>query len=414
LRQNRVRRAASASSVVANPLVFCDRLAIGRPWLGVGIERNGELNAATCPGNRIYRRHALACPTCPPGKRTRRDPHRVLENKSIASVVTFATLVLSAGSTAAQGANSAPDDPSSSAPAAAPAPASPTLMGYAPGQPQSQGPAGYPPPPGQVSAYAYPANASAPGQFTPGQFTPGQFPPGQYTPGQPTRDDAQSPQPSEESDDPSVEVAVTTVFPLYVGGQASLELFGHLLLAADLGGMPAAYGSAINGTIQGFAGYDNGVANLADGSFENALVARIAAGVRPFKDAGFELWGGYTMIDVDGQTSLDEIVAAVDTSDLSSEVTAAANQLGNTPVGVSSTIHAVHVGLAWRWLLVDHLSIRASVGYLQALSSSSSLEISELPEVEPLVNPAVDSTLDSLYSDYLKMPYGGLSVGYQF
>lgn len=278
-------------------------------------------------------------------------------------------------------------------------------MGYVHSQPQDQG---YAPP-----AQPYPPHAAA----TSGYGYPGQGPaPGTFGPAPPVRDDVQpgAADSEEKAEAPFVAASITTVFPLYVGGQASLELPGRFTIAADLGGMPAAYGSAINGTIQGFAGYDNSIADFVDGSFESAMVARLSAGFRPFEAAGFELWGGYTMIDVDGHTSLDEVVAAVDTGSATNEVNAVANQLGNTPVGLSSTIHAFHVGLAWRWLVADHLSIRASLGYLQALGSSSSLEIEELPEAEPLVNPSVDSTLDGVYSDYLKMPYGGLAVGYQF
>ena len=117
---------------------------------------------------------------------------------------------------------------------------------------------------------------------------------------------------------------------------------------------------------------------------------------------------------MDGQTSLNEVVAAADTGDLTGEITGFANQLGSEPVGINSNIHAFHAGIGWRWLIADHVVIRATIGYLQALGSSSSLEIDALPEAEPLVNPAVDSTLDGLYSDYLKMPYGGLSLGYRF
>ena len=132
-------------------------------------------------------------------------------------------------------------------------PPTPQTQGYAPPPNQAYGQQ-----PGQYSAYAYPA------------------PPPPYA----ANNEPDRPEGTEEEAEPEppfVDLAVTTVFPLYVGGQASLELPGRFMLAGDIGGMPSAYGSVINDAIQGFAGYDDNIANLVDGSFESALVARLSA-----------------------------------------------------------------------------------------------------------------------------------------
>jgi len=84
------------------------------------------------------------------------------------------------------------------------------------------------------------------------------------------------------------------------------------------------------------------------------------------------------------------------------------------PIELSSHLHNFHVALGWRWVVWDHLVIRASVGYLQTLGSSSSVDIPGQPELTALANPVVNDTLGAIYKSYVKLPFVGLGAGYRF
>jgi hypothetical protein len=77
--------------------------------------------------------------------------------------------------------------------------------------------------------------------------------------------------------------------------------------------------------------------------------------------------------------------------------------------------------VGWRWLLGEHVVLRASLGYLQAVGSSSHVDVPASLSANPLiaaqlanVNRAVDSTMNDAYTKYLKLPVLGLSLGYRF
>ena len=74
--------------------------------------------------------------------------------------------------------------------------------------------------------------------------------------------------------------------------------------------------------------------------------------------------------------------------------------------------HSSAVG--WRWVLVDHLVIRANIGYLQTLGSSTTVESPDFPEAAALATPIADAELGKIYEDYVKLPTVGLSAGYRF
>lgn len=216
--------------------------------------------------------------------------------------------------------------------------------------------------------------------------------------------------PENPDDPPNVDLMLGTQVPLSLGALVSLELPGRVLLQGELGWMPSAYGSAINGVVQGFGAYDSDIKALVDGSLEDALVARVSAGWRPFPSAGFEIFGGYTHIALSG-TVTPGAVAGVVGGAFADTVT---SQFLSDDVAISSGLHNVHVGLGWRWVAFDHLVIRLTVAYMQTLASSSSIETPELPEAARLANPFIDETLSGVYEDYVKLPVIGLNAGYRF
>jgi hypothetical protein len=83
-------------------------------------------------------------------------------------------------------------------------------------------------------------------------------------------------------------------------------------------------------------------------------------------------------------------------------------------INLDSSIHHFTVGAGWRWLIADHLVIRANLGYLQSFASSSNLDIDGRPDLTSLAEPTVRATLNDNYMRYIRIPVVGLGVGYRF
>ncbi len=213
----------------------------------------------------------------------------------------------------------------------------------------------------------------------------------------------------DEPSPPFFDLALTTHVPLSIGGAATLELPGRVLLQVDLGWMPPAYGSAINSLVKSFGAYDEGVAALVDAALDDAMVVRAAAGWRPFPSAGFEITGGYTYVALSGSVSPADLAAVV-AGDFASEVAQELEQ----DITLDSELHNIHVALGWRWVAWDHLVIRANLGYTQTLGSSSSVSIPDHREGEVMANPVVDAELGDIYQQYVKLPVLSLGAGYRF
>lgn len=214
----------------------------------------------------------------------------------------------------------------------------------------------------------------------------------------------------DEPSPPFFDVALSTQVPLSIGVMASLELPARLLLQLEAGWMPPGYGAAINGLVKSFAGYDDEIGNLIDQSFDDAVVVRAAGGWRPFPSAGFEIFGGYTFVGLQGSVAPEDVASVVG-GEFATQV---AGQLLTEDVGISSKLHNVHVGLGWRWVAFDHLVIRANLAYMQTLASSTSIETPENPAAGAIANPIANEVLGDAYETYVKMPVFGLSAGYRF
>jgi hypothetical protein len=225
--------------------------------------------------------------------------------------------------------------------------------------------------------------------------------------------DAVTPAPKDEGS-PSFDLGCATEVPLMVGGQLTLELPYRILLQGEVGVLPAAYVNGIDSVLVGSGAYDATTSSLVRSTLQNSLVVRASAGFRPFTDHGLEIMGGYTLTSLGGGVSARAAVEAAAGVTIPAEISDAQIQL-------KTTIHSLHVSLGWRWLVGDHFVVRASLAYLQAVGSSSSLavpaSVSALPGAAARVaqvSRAVDTTLNDNFTKYAKMPVMGLSLGYRF
>lgn len=210
-----------------------------------------------------------------------------------------------------------------------------------------------------------------------------------------------------------VDVSAATVVPLYLGAQANLELPARILLQGEIGVLPGAYVDTVDAILTGSDAYGSAESEIVRAGLRNSLVARLSGGFRPFEEHGFEVFGGYTMISLGTSvTARDAVESATDT-----QLPAA---IGNENVDVDATLHAVHGSAGWRWVIADHVAIRTSVGYVHAVSASSTVAVPESFEGAAPAGAVAEATsaaearLDDLLTSYGKLPVVGVSVGYRF
>jgi hypothetical protein len=207
-----------------------------------------------------------------------------------------------------------------------------------------------------------------------------------------------------------LDLSASTWVPLSVGPELTVELPGRLLAQVHLGWMPEFYSHTMTSALEDAGAYDAEVGDLVDGVVQGATTWRISAGWRPFERAGLELTVGYAHVALDGATRTSELIPFVpadDADELNEEI-------GDIGIDLDSSIHHVTIAAGWRWLIADHLVIRANVGYLQAFASDSKLDIEGRPDLTDLAAPTVESVLHDHYMRYIKIPVVGLGVGYRF
>jgi hypothetical protein len=210
------------------------------------------------------------------------------------------------------------------------------------------------------------------------------------------------------------DVAFVTEVPLMVGGQATLELPYGFLVQGEVGALPSAYVNAVDGILRRANAYDANTSQLIRDSLGGSMVVRASAGLRPFSGHGLELYGGYTLLSFGGGISARQTIESATGATLPAEVP-------DAQVGVKSTVHGVHATIGWRWLLADHIALRASLGYMQAVASSSRLEVpsslssnAQVASQLSAANAIVNTTLNSAYTKYMKVPVVGMSLAYRF
>jgi hypothetical protein len=220
---------------------------------------------------------------------------------------------------------------------------------------------------------------------------------------------AEQPKPQRKEKRVAFDATLGTIFPLGIGPALSLEIPGRVLFQADLMWMPAAYGKAISGLVQTIGGTETVIGPIIEQVLSNSLVIRAGAGWRPFKSAGFELGGGYTGIRVSGNVT-PQVIGDLVGGDASRQI----QQQLTEDVAVKSMLHNFHVTVGWRWVAVEHLVIRAFLGYSQTLTSSTSVSIPNHTDLEAQVNPLVDEEINKVVKHDLKLPLVGFNLGYRF
>lgn len=201
-----------------------------------------------------------------------------------------------------------------------------------------------------------------------------------------------------------------TYLPLMMGISATVQIPYRIVLQAELGFMPRAYTNMINSILVGVSAYDETTASLIDAALGNSMVVRLSAGFKPFRKAGLEIFGGYTLAALGGGLSGVQAIEIVTGRDLPDEA--------GQEIPMHTVLHSLHLGVGWRFLIKKHFVFRPSIWYMQAIASSSGIDIQARPRV---VQQAVDQAntelnqyLNGIYTDYVKVPLIGLWGAYRF
>jgi hypothetical protein len=213
-----------------------------------------------------------------------------------------------------------------------------------------------------------------------------------------------------------VDLGVGTYFPVSLGAEATLELPARILVQADLGFMPSPYSNTVVDLMGDFGVLSSFESNLLKLAVQNSLVARLAAGWRPFSKLGFEALVGYTLVTIGGGVSGSDVVQAyLESRGSADRVPAGTGQ----EVPLDATLHNFQATLGWRFLLLhDKVVLFASVSYLQCFASSIGVSLSpSRPGAQGVINKInsdIEGYLNPYFTEYVKVPVVGLTAAYRF
>ena len=194
-----------------------------------------------------------------------------------------------------------------------------------------------------------------------------------------------------------------THFPVSLGVDAQLEMPHRILSRAHLGMMPPGYIDVINATATGLDFYDDATADLIAAAVEQTIVVRIGAGYRPLAHRGLELGLGYTLAFGGGSlTSSDNIAQA------------SGQQVGERSGGIpiTSTLHALHVDVGWRWHIETRWVLCVAVGYLHTVAASTNIDVGRDRQSGPV--RAAEAYVNDQLTSYTRSPELKLSFGARF
>jgi hypothetical protein len=201
---------------------------------------------------------------------------------------------------------------------------------------------------------------------------------------------------------------------MVAGAGAVVEGPLGLQLRAELGWLGTPYLEAIDGVLFEVGAYGSGASaeatsELIRAGLNNSFAGRFGLGMRPFSEYGFEAFAGYAVNALGGSLSATQAIEAVTGKEFPSDSSA-------LEANVASTLHHVHVGVGWRWVVAESFVIRASLGYLQTVASATSVSIEGRRGERDLaeISAATDAYLDDLYTTWVKAPVVDLGVSYRF
>ncbi len=202
--------------------------------------------------------------------------------------------------------------------------------------------------------------------------------------------------------------AVTNA-PVDIGGRVTIEAPFRVRLSMGFGAIPGAYVGLINDALATAGAYDGFVARSVDAAFNRGTSWRSQIGLRPFKNSGFYLDGGYAVITLQGRLSGSDVAAMAANFDVD---TTGIDQ-GAYELETEVRMWAAEMG--WQGQLNDGLVFGIGIGVLGTLSSKSLVRTSsEAGSSGPqgLATTAAVAFLDQQIETYGYLPTLTVRLGY--
>lgn len=206
-----------------------------------------------------------------------------------------------------------------------------------------------------------------------------------------------------------------TDVPLLIGGGLQFEFPGRIRGSVSVGSLPLGYIRAGNWVSTGmFEEYNDNQATLVEDSVQSSLVWRFHGGMRPMKDLGLYIDGGYTLATLGGRSTSGETIDELVEADIPMSVQESFD------VDATSTLHMLDLEVGWEFFRETLWNVRAGIGWSFTVAAEASLESryegqgeQEQAAIDALERQGEDHLVES-YKKYVHPPYLTLSVGFGF
>lgn len=243
--------------------------------------------------------------------------------------------------------------------------------------------------------------------------------------GRSTSDTSKDAESAEAEDEASSRVGVSDGFlfrpefrtdvPLLIGGGLQFEFPGRIRGSVSVGSLPLGYIRAANWVSTGmFDEYNDNQATLVEDSVQSSLVWRFHGGMRPMKDLGLYIDGGYTLATLGGRSTSGETIDELVEADIPMSVQESFD------VDATSTLHMLDLEVGWEFFRETLWNVRAGIGWSFTVAAEASLESryegqgeQEQAAIDALERQGEEHLVDS-YKKYVHPPYLTLSVGFGF
>jgi len=203
----------------------------------------------------------------------------------------------------------------------------------------------------------------------------------------------------------ALDVSALTSLPLSVGVDAQIQSPVGVFANLSVGHTPGAYLDMVATLLADHDVFGSEIQPLiSEATRDGGWNVRLSVGVNPIE--GLELSVGYTYVGASSALSVASIEAATGQR---------VRYPGMTEVPLSIEMHALHGRIGYRFLIEEHLVVRAAIGWTHAVAASVLVDVPE--EVRALPdNPAteIEAAVDEGFDDYGFTPEVQLSVGYRF
>ncbi|MCA9607598.1 MAG: hypothetical protein KC619_18450 [Myxococcales bacterium] len=203
----------------------------------------------------------------------------------------------------------------------------------------------------------------------------------------------------------SLDLTAQTSLPISVGIEAQLQTPIGLFATLSVGHTPNAYLSMLADVVQGTGAFGDDIRPLIDEGIANgAWNVRVGVGLNPIE--GLELSFGYTYLGANSTVTRRAIESATGQR-------IPYRGMNEAPLGME--MHALHGRIGYRFLVEDHLVIRAAIGWTHGIGMSAHLDVPD--EVRAIDgNPAteIEEGVASSFGQYGFTPELLVSAGYRF